>query len=100
MNRRWQKGFISSVACSIRSLLPRIRRKEWPRLLRSENRFSSIAEILFANPLREAETGTRIPFLRFSMRRREVRKWVQRGAIEDAGEPSRTGFAANRKVGG
>ena len=58
-----------------------------------------IAEILFANPLREAETGTRIPFLRFSMRRREVRKWVGRGAIEDAAEPSRTGFAANRKVG-
>ena len=59
-----------------------------------------IAEILFANPLREDETGTRIPFLRFSMRRREVRKWVQRGAIEDAAEPSRTGFAAKSESRG
>ena len=57
------------------------------------------AEILFANPLREGDTGTRIPFLRFTKRRREVRKWWVRIVLEDAAEPSRTGFAANRKVG-
>ena len=60
--------------------------------------------ILFPNPLRKGETGTRIPFLRFTKRRRKVRKrWeseLMRSAGEDAAKPCRTGFAANQKVGG